>query len=163
MLHVISARCVACHLHMIAPGPLERTCWRRGSEEIVKNLELRQSRQLLLVSLLLLSKQICPWDTLCILLGCSAAEKQRIEFLFLLLLHQMETPVSSMKVAVHRRSPQTIVELVGYGSVVWPDSLSELLVQGVGVWLGGGGGGCRTAADVLLSDCQYSKGTTLYG
>ena len=29
MLHVISARCVACDLHMIAPGPLERTCWRR--------------------------------------------------------------------------------------------------------------------------------------
>ena len=28
MLHVISARCVACDLHMIAPGPLECTCWR---------------------------------------------------------------------------------------------------------------------------------------
>ena len=29
MLHVISARCVARDLHTIAPGPLERTCWRR--------------------------------------------------------------------------------------------------------------------------------------
>ena len=29
MLHVISAQCVAHDLHMIAPGPLERTCWRR--------------------------------------------------------------------------------------------------------------------------------------
>ena len=29
MLHVLSARCVARDLHTIAPGPLERTCWRR--------------------------------------------------------------------------------------------------------------------------------------
>ena len=29
MLHVISARCVARDLHATAPGPLERTCWRR--------------------------------------------------------------------------------------------------------------------------------------
>ena len=29
MLHVIGARCVARDLHTIAPGPLERTCWRR--------------------------------------------------------------------------------------------------------------------------------------
>ena len=29
MLHVISARCVAHDLHTIAPGPLERACWRR--------------------------------------------------------------------------------------------------------------------------------------
>ena len=28
-LHVISARCVARDLHTIAPGPLERTCWRQ--------------------------------------------------------------------------------------------------------------------------------------
>ena len=36
MLHIISARCVARDLHTIAPGPLERTCWRRSrrSEEI---------------------------------------------------------------------------------------------------------------------------------
>ena len=27
MLHVISTGCVACDLHMIAPGPLKRTCW----------------------------------------------------------------------------------------------------------------------------------------
>ena len=29
MLHVISARCVARDLHMIAPRPLERMNWRR--------------------------------------------------------------------------------------------------------------------------------------
>ena len=29
MLHVISARCVARDLHSIAPGPLERACWRQ--------------------------------------------------------------------------------------------------------------------------------------
>ena len=34
MLYVISAWCVACDLHTIAPGPLEYTCWRRF--EIVK-------------------------------------------------------------------------------------------------------------------------------
>ena len=45
----------------------------------------------------------------------------------------METPVSSMKVAVYRRSPQATVELAGYGSVVWPDSLSEWLVDGAGL------------------------------
>ena len=28
-LHVISARCVAHYLHTIAPGPLERACWRQ--------------------------------------------------------------------------------------------------------------------------------------
>ena len=28
MLHVISAQCVARHLHMVAPRPLQRTCWR---------------------------------------------------------------------------------------------------------------------------------------
>ena len=27
--HMISARCVARDLHTVAPGPLERTCWRR--------------------------------------------------------------------------------------------------------------------------------------
>ena len=70
----------------------------------------------------------------------------------------METPVSPMKVAVHRRSPrssssrssdgnsslpdeggsalqvpQASVELAGYGRVVWPDSLSEWLVDGAGL------------------------------
>ena len=29
MLHVTSARCVACDLHMTAPGPLEHVCWRQ--------------------------------------------------------------------------------------------------------------------------------------
>ena len=29
--------------------------------------------------------------------------------------------------------PQTTIELVGYGSVVWPDSLSEWLVDGAGL------------------------------
>ena len=29
LLHVISARCVERDLHTIAPGPLERTCWRQ--------------------------------------------------------------------------------------------------------------------------------------
>ena len=29
--------------------------------------------------------------------------------------------------------PQTTVELAGYGSVVWPDSLSEWLVEGEGL------------------------------
>ena len=29
MLHVISAQCVAHDLHSIAPGPLERACWRQ--------------------------------------------------------------------------------------------------------------------------------------
>ena len=28
-LHVINARCVACDLHTVAPGPLERTYWRQ--------------------------------------------------------------------------------------------------------------------------------------
>ena len=29
--------------------------------------------------------------------------------------------------------PQASVELVGYGSVIWPDSLSEWLVDGAGL------------------------------
>ena len=29
MLHAISVRCVARDLHTIAPGPLERACWRQ--------------------------------------------------------------------------------------------------------------------------------------
>ena len=29
MLHMISAQCAACGLHLIAPGPLERMCWRQ--------------------------------------------------------------------------------------------------------------------------------------
>ena len=29
MLHVMGAQCVARDLHTIAPGPLERTCWRQ--------------------------------------------------------------------------------------------------------------------------------------
>ena len=29
MLHAISTQCVACDLHTIVPGPLERMCWRR--------------------------------------------------------------------------------------------------------------------------------------
>ena len=33
MLHVISAWSVARDLHMTAPGPLERTCWRRFAEQ----------------------------------------------------------------------------------------------------------------------------------
>ena len=39
MLHVISAGYVARDLHTIAPGPLERTCWRRFAEQwsICKN------------------------------------------------------------------------------------------------------------------------------
>ena len=48
--------------------------------------------------------------------------------------------------------PQASVQLAGYGSVVWPDSLSEWLVDGAGLQL-----------DVLLSDCQYRKGTAPYG
>ena len=39
--------------------------------------------------------------------------------------------------------------VVGFGSVVWPGSLSD--------------GSYRTAVDVLLSDCQYRKGTALNG
>ena len=65
--------------------------------------------------------------------------------------------------------PQAAVQLAGYGSVVWPDSLSEYLVGGRGPRDGGGGGGevvvlweGRIAADVLLSDCQYRKGAALY-
>ena len=49
MLHMISAQCVACDLHTIAPRPLEHTCWRRfaGSEEIAKNLKLHLWMRLL--------------------------------------------------------------------------------------------------------------------
>ena len=38
MLHVISAQSVARDVHTVAPGPLERTCWKRSrhSEQIVK-------------------------------------------------------------------------------------------------------------------------------
>ena len=42
------------------------------------------------------------------------------------------------------------IELAGYGSVVWPDSLSEQLVEGAGL-------------QQMLSNCQYHKGTALYG
>ena len=57
-------------------------------------------------------------------------ERVAYELLDLLLrVRQVETPVSSMKVAVHRRS----LRLPGYGSVVWPDSLSEWLVDGAGL------------------------------
>ena len=34
MLHMICARCVACDLHMIAPRPLERMCWRRFTAQL---------------------------------------------------------------------------------------------------------------------------------
>ena len=43
MLQVISAQCVAHDLHTIAPGSLQH------SEEMVENLELRLSMQLLLL------------------------------------------------------------------------------------------------------------------
>ena len=47
----------------------------------------------------------------------------------------METPVSSVKVAVHRGSLRLpyMIELANYGSVVWPDSLFEWLVDGAGL------------------------------
>ena len=38
-----------------------------------------------------------------------------------------------MKVAVHRRFPQATVELAGCGSVIWPDSRSEWIVEGAGL------------------------------
>ena len=49
MLHIISAGCVACDLHTIAPRPLEHTCWRqfavqRGNS---KNLKLHLLMRLL--------------------------------------------------------------------------------------------------------------------
>ena len=62
MLHVTSARCVACDLHKIAPGPLLNThvgdCLR-CSEESVKVLELRLWMRLLLW----LSPQLCAQHT----------------------------------------------------------------------------------------------------
>ena len=50
MLHVMSARCVACDLHMTVPWPLECNVGigLRCSEEIVQNLKLRISIRLLL-------------------------------------------------------------------------------------------------------------------
>ena len=48
----------------------------------------------------------------------------------------METPVSWMKVAVSASQVlQVTVEPAGYGSVVWPDSLSEWLVDRAGLQL----------------------------
>ena len=55
MLYVVSALCAARDLHMIAPGPLERACWRQlaaqwgycKKKKKKKILELRLSMQLL--------------------------------------------------------------------------------------------------------------------
>ena len=64
---------------------------------------------------------------------------------YLLLVRQIETPVSSMKVAVQRRSPR-----------LWECGLARFPF-----WAARIGG--RTAVNILLSDCQYRKGTALYG
>ena len=58
-----------------------------------------------------------------------------LEYLLLLLLlvRQMETPVTSMKVGSTSYVPQATVEFAGHGSVVWPDSLSEKLIEGAGL------------------------------
>ena len=48
MLHAISARYVARDLHTVAPGPLERTCWRRFAAQW-GDLELRLWMRLLLL------------------------------------------------------------------------------------------------------------------
>ena len=53
--------------------------------------------------------------------------------LLLLLIRQMETPVSSNEGGSTAQDPQASVQLSGYGSVVWPDSLSEWLVGGAGL------------------------------
>ena len=72
-------------------------------------------------------------------------------FFFFLIVRLMETPVSSMKMAVRRRSCRLSYSLraTGCGLARFP------------FW--GARRGGRTAADVLLSDCQNSKGAALYG
>ena len=47
--------------------------------------------------------------------------------------------------------PQASVQLAGYGSVVWPDSLSEWLVDRAGL-----------QQMFCCLNCQYRKGTALY-
>ena len=51
MLHVMSARCVACFLHTIMPWPLERTCWRQFAARWgdCRNLKMRVLMRLLLL------------------------------------------------------------------------------------------------------------------
>ena len=90
-----------------------------------------------------MTTKLCVVGFVCITVALHPSHLQRVPqgptdnllllFLLLLLVCQMETPVSSMKVAVHRRTPQATVELVVYGSVVWPDSLSEWLRDGPGL------------------------------
>ena len=69
----------------------------------------------------------------------------------LLLICQMETPVSSMKVAVHHEGPSGFRTACG---------LQECGLARFPFWVAHRWG--RTAVDVLLSDCQYRKGTALY-
>ena len=60
MLHVISSWCVARHMHMIVPWPLEHTCWRQfkaqwgDCKSLQLYLKLCVSMLILLLSLLLL-------------------------------------------------------------------------------------------------------------
>ena len=49
MLHLISTRCVACDLHMIAPGPHVGDNSQRSKEIVKKNLKLHLWMQLLLL------------------------------------------------------------------------------------------------------------------
>ena len=65
--------------------------------------------------------------------GKRAERWQKNKSSLLLLVRQMKTPVSSMKVAVTSQVPQATVELAGFDSVVWPDSLSEQLVERAGL------------------------------
>ena len=50
-LHVISARCAARDLHTVAPGPLERTCWRQFGrcEEIVKKSRIAPLNAIIII------------------------------------------------------------------------------------------------------------------
>ena len=61
-LHVISARCVARDLHTVAPGPLERACWRQfaalwGNSKKSPNAPLNA-----IIIILLLKHQASRWQ-----------------------------------------------------------------------------------------------------
>ena len=143
-MSVLECRCVSCRA-LLLQGPLAVLSSVLAAWTATLISRQRRRRTVCIVK----SKMLCPVVFLVLVLLVLVflvlvlpllLHHHHHLLLLLLLIRQMETPVSSMEVAVHRSSPQATTELAGYG-----------------VWSG------RTAADVLLSDCQYCKGTALYG
>ena len=65
-LHMISAQCVAHDLHTVAPGPLERVCWRQFAAlwgDCKKSQIAPLNATIIIIIIIKLSEQICLPDT----------------------------------------------------------------------------------------------------